>query len=331
MKNQPPEFASKVLDALRSHIAVLDAKGVIIGVNDAWRRFCECNGGVSPNFYVQDNYLALCERAAGTTHDSSIAAVCEALRAILAGERQHFSLEYPCHSPTVDRWFILHITRCTGEGLIRAVVAHEDITERKKAEMALAVAEKDLVEAKLALERTNAELQSALSRAERAARTDELTGISNRRHFFESALRLVEIARRYQQPLSLVLLDLDHFKAINDRHGHPVGDQALVHVCEILGRQLRAADVLARYGGEEFVVLLPKASLDDATRFAERARAAIQDSPLTVVDGHIALSVSAGVATMGPQADSLERLIQLADEALYEAKMGGRNQVRISR
>lgn len=331
MKNQPPEFAGKVLDALSSHIAVLDADGVIIGVNDAWRRFCEDNGGVTRNFFVRENYLTLCERAAGASHDGSIAPVCKALREILAGQLHYYSQEYPCNSPTQERWFVLHITRCKGDGLIRAVVAHEDITKRKKAEMALARAEAELTEAKRALELANAELVGALSRAELAAHTDDLTGLSNRRDFFDSARRLAEIARRYPQPLSLVLFDVDRFKDINDHHGHPVGDQALVHVAQILSLQRRAADVLARYGGEEFVVLLPEASLDEAMTFAERARAAIESSGLVVGGRSIPVTVSAGVATMGPQVDTLEKLIQSADEALYVAKMGGRNQVRASR
>src|SRR5690348_2757340 len=115
MRNQPPEYSSEVLDALTAHIAVLDADGAIIGVNNAWRSFCECNGGATVGYYVRLNYLEVCERAFRSSGEPTIGAVHDALRAILRGDSDHFSLEYPCHAPGEERWFILHITSCKGQ------------------------------------------------------------------------------------------------------------------------------------------------------------------------------------------------------------------------
>lgn len=323
MRNQRPELSNQVLDALTESIALLDGCGRIVGVNEAWRRFAANNGGDCGHYYIGESYLEACERAALGGCDDIAPALYDGLRRMLAGELEQFSLEYPCHSPQQQRWFIVNITRCaTSVEPAQLVVAHLDITARKLAELALEQTEHELA-------RINRELQEALARERRAARSDELTGIANRRHFFVTAAPLFEVARRYRQPLAAVMLDLDHFKQVNDSHGHQAGDQALRHVAAVARQHLRECDLFARYGGEEFVILLPATGGEGALCAAERIRAAIAAQPL-VVDGRtIRVTVSAGIAEIVTEGDSLERMIGRADRALYAAKGGGRNRCRL--
>ncbi|TXH03853.1 MAG: diguanylate cyclase [Nevskiaceae bacterium] len=449
MRHQPPEFAQAVLDSLTAHIAVLDAQGCIIGVNEPWRRFAADNCGESARAYVGENYLAICERAFETSGDPTIAAVSEGLRRVLDSRADRIVIEYPCHSPEAERWFTLRITRCDVGGASRAVVAHEDITARKKAELAQARAEQTLRtiletlpvgvwvidaqgrvihgnaagqriwagdralqpagndanpgdwagngqgtapsqwcvesviadgeplidqeiqivcgdgsrkfllnsavplrepggtatgvivvnqditarhQAQIALqvaqaesERMNQALQQSLQRERAAAQTDELTGIFNRRHFLAVGRRQAELARRHDQPLSVVMFDVDHFKSINDRYGHDVGDEALRHVARVVGNDLRSSDVFARYGGEEFIVLLPETDAQSAWTLAERLRQRIAQTSLPGQQEPLCVTVSAGVAENVAPATSLEQVIKRADQALYAAKNDGRN------
>ena len=162
----------------------------------------------------------------------------------------------------------------------------------------------------------------------RLALTDALTGINNRRHLFELGVRSFAAAKRYGRPLSAVMFDIDHFKQINDTYGHAVGDEVLVEVAERARRTVRDVDVLGRYGGEEFVALLPETDLERGTTAAERLRRAIGDTPIETSAGPLEVTVSAGVAQVAPDMDDLADLIDCADQALYAAKHGGRNQVR---
>ncbi len=157
---------------------------------------------------------------------------------------------------------------------------------------------------------------------DRLAQRDPLTGLGNRRSFNEVLEREMARARRDGSELSLALFDVDHFKAVNDEHGHQVGDQVLRSVARALAGDVRGADLASRYGGEEFVVLLPGASADRATHTAERLRLAVADAPSPV-----AVTISAGVATFPTHAATGAQLVALADHALYEAKRGGRNRV----
>ncbi len=131
-------FAKSVLNALTAHIAVVDAHGTILEVNDAWRRFARENGGQDPAAYVGANYLAVCQASLRRGEDALAEAALRGLQAVLLGEREEFLLEYPCHSPDEQRWFNLRATRFPGEGIARIVVAHENITARKRAELRIA-------------------------------------------------------------------------------------------------------------------------------------------------------------------------------------------------
>ncbi len=163
------------------------------------------------------------------------------------------------------------------------------------------------------------------------ARLDPLTGVANRRYFFDRLEIELHRAERYASPVSLLLLDLDHFKRVNDDHGHLAGDAALVHVAEVLRETvLRRIDLIGRYGGEEFAILLPDTDLAGAQVVAERCRAAIAGHPCHVGgDSVVALSASIGVASPGA-ADDVDALVGRVDEALYQAKAKGRDRVIVA-
>ena len=166
--------------------------------------------------------------------------------------------------------------------------------------------------------------------AQQLAQHDPLTGLFNRRGFLERALHAHELAMRDAQPLSLVLLDIDHFKDVNDRHGHDAGDRALAAVADRLRLLSRRDDVIARWGGEEFVLLLPDTSRDAAYAFAELLRADLAHMVVTLADGRtVAMTASLGVAGAS-HAARLEDLLRHADSALYAAKQAGRNRVVIA-
>jgi diguanylate cyclase (GGDEF)-like protein len=178
-----------------------------------------------------------------------------------------------------------------------------------------------LDEQQFELERLNAELAAA-------ARTDALTGLRNRRALAEDLPTLIARCERNGHDLSAVMLDVDEFKAYNDRFGHPAGDEALRRVAGVLLSTGRQTDVFYRYGGEELLCLVPQAA-PAAMLAAERLRRAVQDLGLGHPDSeHGIVTLSAGVATWGAGTRTEEALITAADQALYRAKAGGRNQVR---
>lgn len=172
------------------------------------------------------------------------------------------------------------------------------------------------------LAQLNAELMEANRALEQAALTDGLTGLKNHRAFQESLHSLVQMAERHQEPLSLIMLDIDYFKQFNDRFGHPEGDELLKQVAEVLRQSARAYDVVARYGGEEFALLLPNTPLPQAVQVAERIRAQISQ----IQNPHAPISASLGVASYRA-GTAPATLLYEADAALYRAKHNGRNQV----
>ncbi|WP_348770886.1 diguanylate cyclase [Niveispirillum sp. SYP-B3756] len=179
-------------------------------------------------------------------------------------------------------------------------------------------------------ERTH-ELMEANAKLERLASIDSLTGIMNRRCFMEHALQECERAGRYHRQLSLLLIDLDRFKLVNDNHGHAAGDTVIRQAVERAASVLRSNDCIARYGGEELVVLLPETELDMAERVAERVRQAIGATPIPHENVSIPLTASIGVAEWCGEVESLDQLLDRADQALYAAKQGGRDRVELAR
>jgi diguanylate cyclase (GGDEF)-like protein len=163
------------------------------------------------------------------------------------------------------------------------------------------------------------------------ATTDSLTSIWNRRYFRSLAKRELDRTNRYGGELALMMIDLDHFKRINDTYGHAVGDEALKMVAATGRATLRRIDIFARYGGEEFVIALPETPLEQAVQVAERLRQTLAETPITTETGHLHITVSIGLATNDPGSADLNTLLQQADEALYQAKDNGRNRVEVFR
>jgi diguanylate cyclase (GGDEF)-like protein len=165
---------------------------------------------------------------------------------------------------------------------------------------------------------------------EALATIDYLTGVYNRRHF--EALAGVEFARahRYMRPLSVLMIDVDHFKDVNDRLGHAAGDIVLQDVAALCRANIRESDVLARIGGEEFAIMLPETTPSAAAQFAERLRSQIGRNGLTIFGEKVRITVSIGVAGCSPSSPGTQDLLRRADQALYDAKNAGRNKVAVA-
>ena len=187
--------------------------------------------------------------------------------------------------------------------------------------------ERQVAERTEALNAANAELREANHILERLASSDSLTELDNRRCFFDKSGAEVERALRYGHPLSLQMLDIDHFKSINDRFGHVAGDRVLMALADILRANLRHSDVAARLGGEEFAILLPETTIDDAFVHAERIRQSVAALSIPHGPDRLTLTVSIGIAAMGAGDNSIEPVLMRADNCLYRAKDDGRNRV----
>jgi diguanylate cyclase (GGDEF)-like protein len=298
-------LAVAVMDALTSHICVVDPAGVIIAVNRAWMSFSEDNSGDGRRAYAGVNYLDVCRQATGPA-SAGAREILAGMEAVLKGETDLFQIEYPCHSPNEFRWFIASITplRRRGvpreEGNIGAVVSHIDITDRKLAELDYA----------------------------KLASTDPLTSLPNRRFFDEYAALEFDRFRRFGGPMSLLMLDLDRFKGINDGYGHAAGDEVLRRVAARCKKVMRGADLFARIGGEEFAGLLPGTDEKRAIVVAEKLRQAIHRLRIKLGPETVLVTASVGVAAMLPRDRSPSIALARADEALYRAKRAGRNCVR---
>ena len=204
--------------------------------------------------------------------------------------------------------------------LVELLGVSRDISEHKRYE-------NELKRAKQATEALNQALQAANERLSRMATTDALTGLWNRRHFEETLEHERVKADRYQQPLSLLIFDIDHFKRINDTHGHLAGDQVLVQLSGLARQQIRDSDLLARWGGEEFILLMPNTGAREAMAVAEKLRATCSSHPVSSALGTV--TASFGVATYRSD-EPKDQWISRADNALYAAKQAGRNRVELA-
>lgn len=162
------------------------------------------------------------------------------------------------------------------------------------------------------------------------SKTDLLTGLHNRRYFFEATQMELARAQRNNTSLCMMMIDIDHFKRINDRHGHQAGDSVLSQISHEFKANLRVNDILARYGGEEFVITLPETTIGEAAHFAERIRRAVEDARFQIDGEEVNLTISIGCAGLPTGSLNLSKLIERADVAMYQAKSNGRNRVEIA-
>lgn len=294
------QFAKTTIDAVPAPICVTDSQGRIRAVNQAWRRFYDQHdsAAASIDHYVGETYLHAW-RSTACVPESDVAKMEEGLRQVLAGESSSHELEYSYDTAQDKRTFIARITAFQGNSG-NILISHEDITERKQNEREL----------------------------ERLVQTDVLTGLASRRHFMALAEQELSRIVRYGGELSVLMMDIDHFKAINDTYGHQVGDQVIQKLGRLCQATLRDIDIVGRIGGEEFAIILPETGRESAAEVAERMRAMIAGSVVPLPQGMpLHFTVSIGVATLAEAETNLDTLLGYADKALYAAKHGGRNRV----
>jgi len=203
------------------------------------------------------------------------------------------------------------------------------LTDDKNAEIQrlrkeLGETKQELEEAKRAIRVKEIELQAILAQADEVSHTDALTYLPNRRRVIAHLQREVHRAERYKTPLSISMMDIDHFKNINDTYGHTVGDVVLLQLANMLREGIRESDMVGRYGGEEFLVVLPNTELQRATELAARLCKQIREKDIKIV-GTVHVTVSIGVAEYKHGEEDWQKLLSRADTALYKAKNAGRD------
>jgi len=285
-----------LVNSLPAHIALLSADGTIIDVNEHWRRFGRENDFRDEQFGVGTNYLDVCGQVSGQEKSDAIQ-FAEGLRGVLAGSRQSFSLEYPCHSPSVERWFRGTVNRLSegdeSHADLGAVVMHVDITERKQAEEHL----------------------------NRLAFEDPLTGALSRNGFTRALSDVIESDHWDKQGM-VIMLDLINLSHVNDAHGYEVGDKLLAQVRERLDVSVGEGGLVGRAGGDEFMVFLPsKTGLPKATRRKQIAR--VFSRPFEIDGFPIEIFARFGYTQLRTTRRPVERLLREAELALFEGTSRG--------
>lgn len=296
---QRKEFAASAFDALSSNICVVNRKGVIMAVNRSWRSFALDNSPVSARTGVGLNYLDVCENASAPDSDEA-KTFASGLLSVIKGTNELFQMEYRCNSPTENRWFTGRITPLK-MALGGAVISHMNITNRKSLELELA----------------------------KLAATDTLTGLPNRRYFRDVAANELGRVRRFGNPTSFAMMDLDGFKAVNDTFGHAAGDEALRRVSPRCAASVRQADLLARLGGDEFIFVLPGTNEVGAMRIGEKLIKEIRETLIDGFGGSFNVTASFGVTEILRSDRTIDEGVSRADSALYLAKEAGRNCVKM--
>jgi diguanylate cyclase (GGDEF)-like protein len=304
MMGNPVDFFKAIVDSMVDHIAVIDESGTIRYVNAAWVNFGTNNACTIHNsHWLNINYLDICDQSATLGEPFGMHAA-EGIRKVIRQELDLFYFEYPCHSFEEERWFMMKVTPLCWQGAGHYVISHHNITERKQAE----------------------------EQMRQISLLDGLTGVANRRHFDEFLLREWRTCECLELPVSMVILDVDHFKLYNDHYGHLEGDECLRQICRALMPFVeKPGGLLARYGGEEFALILGRTDAEEATQTAYTVLNAIGSLGITHAHSPVMplITASVGVATVLPGPDTNPHmLIEAADRRLYQAKQQGKNQVR---
>lgn len=248
----------------------------------------------------------------------------------LSGDSGFSFLERVCQEPHVPKFPVVFLTGTGNEDVaVRAIQtgAQDYLVKGRVTGELLYRTIQNAIE-KVAMRRQIEEQRNELLRL---ATTDELTGLSNRRHFIRRLQEEIERAVRYEAPLTLLLIDVDYFKRINDQYGHPTGDDVLARTGELIRQCLRQSDIAARYGGEEFAVVLTNTTADGGLAMANRLQRILKEEPFCSRNGaSFQVTCSIGVAELRSAWEDWEQLVSTADHALYRAKHSGRNRVILS-
>lgn len=296
------EFLKLILDSISEHIVVINELGDIIFVNRSWQTFGQDNNCSCDVQWRQQNYLAICESAAKQGDEFGIKALA-GLQKVINSQQQEYYLEYPCHSDTESRWFLMRAVPLEYQSQRYVVISHLNITERMRAEQQLKM----------------------------LAHIDGLTQLANRRHFDNFFEQEWSRCLRLKQPISIAMIDLDHFKLLNDNFGHLVGDICLKSLANLLTQfARRPSDLCARYGGEEFVLVLGNTHSEQAYQLLSQFMTQLTELHIEELHNQ-QLTVSIGLATLVPGfLDNATTLIDMADKALYQAKETGRNKLVVA-
>ena len=296
------EFLSRVLDSITEQIVVIDEIGEIQFVNKSWSAFGNNNACVVGDGWIGVNYIEECNKASAMGDDYGTHAG-NGIRSVIEQRKPIYYLEYPCHSPGQKRWFMMRVTSFKTAGKNCFVISHQNISERKLAE----------------------------EKVRNISRKDGLTNIPNRQTYDEFLHAEWRRCSRLRKPISLAIIDLDHFKLLNDTYGHQYGDECLIKVGRLLKELAnRPSDICARYGGEEFAFVWGDTPLEQAEKLSNRLLRKIVDLNIQNENSPTEkyLTASIGLASIVPSRGSQEReLFSKADQMLYRAKERGRNRV----
>jgi diguanylate cyclase (GGDEF)-like protein len=230
-----------------------------------------------------------------------------------------------------DREHLLEAFDAGADDFLAKPLEPAEMLARLKAATRIVALEETLASKNRELNKTNAELAILNEKLDRLATIDELTELFNRRHALMRLEEYAANARRTGQPMACVLVDIDHFKLVNDTHGHDVGDVVLHEIAQALSGSARSGEVVCRLGGEEFLVVCPNATVEMAMVLAERLRIAVESLVIRCNSLELRVTVSAGVAELDPEMEGWKELLKHADQQLYEAKKAGRNRIVAAR
>jgi len=240
-----------------------------------------------------------------------------------SSDKEEFEYEY--FSEMTSRWYQVQnrVTVLNSKKILIMIAL--DISRQKKAQG-------DLISTQFRLAKQTQELQKAQDELKVLASTDSMTKLYNRRYFMEVSDSLLLLAKREARAISLMMLDIDKFKNINDIYGHKIGDEVIIKLSQLLQENSRKSDIVCRWGGEEFIILLPNTEIEGATTIAQKIREVVDSLSIPIKEEEaIHFSVSIGVSQFDSNSEiNLEATINRADEALYEAKNSGRNRVCVA-
>jgi diguanylate cyclase (GGDEF)-like protein len=277
-----------------------------------WNGFMANHSGLSPTHTIGKNLFTLFPEIPRRWFQRKLDSVFQLkTRSFITWEQRPFLLRFKNYRPITGMAEFMYqnitlIPLASADGSVRHVgVILYDVTDTATGKL---------------------ELESANEQLAQLSRTDRLTGLNNRGHWEECLRNEFSRCLRTRQAASLVMFDIDHFKKVNDTHGHQAGDEVIRVVAQVLLDSIRATDTAGRYGGEEFGVILPATTAADGRAVTERIRTRIEQTPVTHEDRTIAFTVSLGIADFSPEMAGHAEWLSHADQALYQAKEGGRNQ-----